>query len=559
MKPLTRTERGAIPWREIALRSGVRTILLALVAFVVMTGIAYASGDPIGAATGGIDTVAAQTAGEPTLSEVAGAVGHLSVSTNIFFVTVGMMLIFFMQAGFMLVEVGFTRSKNAAHVAMTNFVIFAIGALAYWAFGFALQFGSLGPIAAFGGATGVLDGAPLTLFHQAVAGTKGFFLGSLGDGTFDVGAFAFFLFQMAFMDTAATIVTGAMAERWKFSAFIPFGIFMAVFTYPLYGMWIWGGGWLAQLGANFGLGNGAIDFAGSSAVHMIGGFSALAGALVLGPRIGKFNADGTPNAIPGHHIPMALMGTIILVFGWMAFNGMSTLSVGDLRFPVIIANTLLAGMAGTFSAMFLVWKLWGHPDPSMTANGMLAGLVAITAGCAFVTPVSSIIIGAVAGVLVVVSVGFWERIVKVDDPVGAISVHGINGLWGMLALGLFADGTYGAGFNGVESAVTGLFYGGGGQFLAQLTAVAVCASWAFVTMYVFFRIQDRVQGIRSSAVDEINGLDTGEMGALAYPDFTGNGPLGAGSFAEALELTVTDAATRLPADVPATAPLPATT
>ncbi len=525
--------KGRTAWVRFLAKAAVRTVLLTLAALMLMVGVAWAAGDPIGSETGTIASIPAATAGEPTLEEVGAAVGHLSVSTNIFFVTVGMMLIFFMQAGFMLVETGFTRSKNAAHVAMTNFVIFAVGALAYWAIGFGLQFGSFGPIGLLGGATGVLDGDAFTLFGQALAGTKGFFLGSLGDGTLDVGAFAFFLFQMVFMDTAATIVTGGMAERWKFSAFVPFGVYMAVFTYPLYGMWIWGGGWLAQLGVNFGLGNGAVDFAGSSAVHAVGGFSALAGALVIGPRIGKFKADGTPVAIPGHHIPMAILGTIILVFGWMGFNGMSTLSVGDLRFPIIIGNTMLAGAAGCLAAMFLVWKLWGHPDPSMTANGMLAGLVAITAPCAFVTPPAAILIGTVAGLLVVGSVIFWERVVKVDDPVGAVSVHGVNGLWGMLALGLFADGTYGAGWNGVEGAVTGLFYGNGGQFVAQLIACVVVAAWAFATMYVFFTIQAKTTGLRSSADDEIAGLDVTEMGAIAYPDFAGSGPMGAGSLTEA--------------------------
>jgi len=533
MKSRTKAACKQLTWREIAVRAGVRTLILTVLAVVLMTGIAYAAGDPTGAATGGIGDVTAATAGAPTLAEVAGDLGHLEIATNIFFVIIGVALIFFMQAGFMLVETGFCRGKNAAHVAMTNFVIFAIGALAYWAVGFALQFGSFGPIGLLGGAQGVLDGDAFKIAGQALAGTKGFFLGSLGDGTMDVGAFAFFLFQMVFMDTAATIVTGGMAERWKFSAFVPFGVYMAVFTYPLYGMWIWGGGWLAQLGVNFGLGHGAVDFAGSSVVHAVGGFSALAGAFVIGPRIGKFKADGTPVAIPGHHIPMAILGTIILVFGWMGFNGMSTLSAGDLRFPIIIANTMLAGAAGCLAAMFLVWKLWGHPDPSMTANGMLAGLVAITAPCAFVTPWAAVIIGLIAGLLVVGSVIFWERKMKIDDPVGAVSVHGINGVWGMLALGLFADGTYGAGWNLVDGGVTGLFYGDAGQFAAQLIASVVVAAWAFGTMYVFFKIQSKTTGLRSSEADEIAGLDATEMGVLAYPDFVGSGALGAGSYSEA--------------------------
>jgi Amt family ammonium transporter len=336
------------------------------------------------------------------------------------------------------------------------------------------------------------------------------------------------------MDTAATIVTGAMAERWSFSAFMPFGFFMGIIVYPLYGMWIWGGGFLAQLGVNAGLGHGALDFAGSSAVHAVGGWAALAGALVIGPRIGKFNKDGSPNAIPGHHIPMAIAGTIILVFGWMAFNGMSTLSAGDMRFTVIIVNTMLAGAAGCVSALMLVWRLWGKPDPSMAVNGMLAGLVAITAGCAYVNTVGAVIIGTLAGLLVVGSVIFWERVVKIDDPVGAVSVHGVNGLWGMIALGLFADGTYGDGFNGVAGNVTGLFYGGGfGQLGAQLIACAVVATWAFALHYLFFTFQKKTTGLRSSEADELAGLDATEMGALAYPDFAGSTALGGGSLTEA--------------------------
>jgi ammonium transporter, Amt family len=522
--------RGNLP--RIAKRAATRTAILAACAltFMLLAGWAAAAGpDPTGAATGGAADVTAAAAGAPTLQEVAQDLGHLKVGTNMFFVIVGVGLIFFMQAGFMLVETGFCRAKNAAHVAMTNFVIFAVGTLAYWAAGFALQFGGLSPLATLGG-TSVLDSA-LKVGGWSLLGLKGFFLQG---GTYDAAVYAFFLFQLVFMDTAATIVTGAMAERWKFSAFVPFGFYMALVTYPVYGMWVWGGGWLSQLGVNAGLGHGVLDFAGSSVVHAVGGFSALAGALVLGPRIGKFRADGTPVAIPGHHIPMAILGTIILVFGWMGFNGMSTLSAGDLRFSVIIVNTLIAGAAGCMAAMFLVWKLWGHPDPSMSANGMLAGLVAITAPCAFVSTTGAFIIGTIAGVLVVASVMFWERVVKVDDPVGAVSVHGVNGLWGMIALGLFADGTYGDGFNGVKGAVTGLFYGGGaGQLAAQTIAVVVCASWAFGTMWVFFKLQDKLMGIRSTPDDELAGLDATEMGAIAYPDFAGAGPLASGGITEA--------------------------
>jgi len=524
-------------WRAnmpgIVKKAAVRTLILSMLALVFMVGVAWATtgspvGDPTGAATGGIADVVAATPGAPTLTEVAQDLGHLKIGNNLFFIIVGVALIFFMQAGFMLVETGFCRAKNAAHVAMTNFVIFAVGGLAYWAAGFALQFGGVGGLGVLGGSTSVLDGV-LKIGDWGLMGTKGFFLGG---STYDVGVYAYFLFQLVFMDTAATIVTGGMAERWKFSAFLPFGAFMGIIVYPLYGMWVWGGGWLAQLGVQAGLGHGALDFAGSSVVHAVGGFAALAGAIVVGPRIGKFNKDGSANAIPGHHIPMAILGTIILVFGWMGFNGMSTLTAGDMRFTVIITNTILAGSAGCIAAMFLVWKLWGKPDPSMAVNGMLAGLVAITAPCAFVNTTGAVVIGAIAGLLVVGSVVFWERVCKVDDPVGAISVHGVNGLWGMIALGLFADGTYGDGFNGVAGAVSGLFYGGGaGQLFAQLIACVVVVAWAFGMHYIFFTIQKKTTGLRSSVEDELAGLDMTEMGVMAYPEFSLNaGP--AGSYVE---------------------------
>ncbi len=520
--------KGKMP--GILTKAAVRVAIMALVAFFALAMLAGADG--VGSNYGGINAVTAATAGAPTTEEIAADLGTTKTALNFFFIIMGVGLIFFMQAGFMLVETGFCRAKHAAHVAMTNFVIFAVGALAYWAVGFALQFGSMGGFFWAPGAEGLLTGEALAFGSSAFAGTKGFFLGSLGDGTLDAGVFAFFLFQMVFMDTAATIVTGGMAERWKFSAFLPFGAFMGMLVYPLFGMWMWGGGWLATLGANYGFGNGAVDFAGSSVVHAVGGFAALAGAIVLGPRIGKFKADGTPVALPGHNIPMAILGTIILVFGWFGFNGMSTLAATDLRFPVIIANTILAGSAGCLAAMFLVWRLWGKPDPSMAVNGMLAGLVAITAPCAFVTPWAAIVIGLIGGFLVVGSVVFIERVLKVDDPVGAASVHGVNGAWGMIALGLFADGSYGAGWNGVEGAVTGLFYGNAGQLGAQVIAVATVFVWSFGMHYVFFKIQDAVQGIRSTAEDEIAGLDPTEMGVLAYPDMVGSGPLGEGSLGE---------------------------
>src|SRR5207237_3318657 len=327
-------------------------------------------------------------------------------------------------------------------------------------------------------------------------GLKGFFLS--GDA-YDVGVYALFLFQMVFMDTAATIPTGAMAERWKFSSFVVFGFFMSMFAYPLFANWVWGGGWLAQLGANFGLGHGHVDFAGSSVVHLVGGAAALAGALVIGPRIGKYTKDGEPVAIPGHHIPMAIVGTFILAFGWFGFNPGSTLAGGDLRISVVAVNTMLAGAAGALSAMMYVWSRFGKPDPSMMANGMLAGLVAITAPCAFVTSISAVIIGLVAGVLVVWAALFVERTLKVDDPVGAVAVHGFNGAWGVLALGLFADGAYGDCWNGVPGTVRGLFYGDARQFVAQSIGTATCIVFTFTVFYAFFKLVDVLMGNRVTA------------------------------------------------------------
>ncbi len=496
----------------------LKTTLAALAVAVVITflfaGLALA-GDPTGTSTGGAGDVTAKVAGSPTTEEIAADLGHVKTSLNLFFVIFGGALVFFMQAGFAMVETGFCRSKNAVHVIMTNFVIFAIGMIAYWAVGFGLMFGGVGTLATLG-ATQPLDGLTEIVRGWGIFGHQGFFLSG---GSYDVVILGFFFFQMVFMDTTATIPTGAMAERWKFSAFVVYGFFIAAIVYPIFGNWVWGGGWLSALGRNVGLGHGAVDFAGSSVVHMVGGFAALAGALVLGPRVGKFAKDGSPRVILAHNLPLAILGVIILVFGWIGFNGASTLAATDMRFAVVIVNTFVASAAGCLAAMFLVWKRYGKPDPSMAANGMLAGLVAITAPCAFVDTIGAFFIGAIAGCIVVGAIVFVEGRLKVDDPVGAVSVHGICGLWGVLAVGLFADGSYGAGWNGVEGTVTGLLYGGGfGQLGAQAVTGAVAATWAFGTMYVFFKVQDRLQGIRVTRDEETIGLDVPEMGVAAYPD-----------------------------------------
>ena len=473
--------------------------------------------DPSGAATGTAKDVAVKDAANPTLPEVMEAVGHNKIAINMVWTLIAGFLVMFMQAGFAMVETGFTRAKNVAHTMGMNFMVYAIGMLGFWICGFALQMGGVGAVATLGGTPPLNHEFTIQLFGKTFGlfGLKGFFLS--GD-TYDVGVFALFLFQMVFMDTAATIPTGAMAERWKFSAFVVFAFFMSMFVYPLYANWVWGGGWLAALGSNFGLGHGHVDFAGSSVVHMVGGVAALAGAIVLGPRIGKFNKDGSANPIPGHSIPMAVVGTFILAFGWFGFNAGSTLAGSDFRIAVVATNTMLASAAGAFTAMMYVWLRYGKPDPSMLVNGMLAGLVAITAPCAFVNSVSAVIIGGLAGVLVVLAVFFIEQTLKIDDPVGAIAVHGVCGAFGVLSVGLFADGTYGDGLNGVPGAVRGLFYGEASQLAAQSVGVLTNIVFVFVSFYAFFKVVDVVIGNRVAAADEIEGLDVPEMGVLGYPD-----------------------------------------
>jgi Amt family ammonium transporter len=295
-----------------------------------------------------------------------------------------------------------------------------------------------------------------------------------------------------------------------------YGHFMSAFLYPLYGNWVWGGGWLASLGAA-GLGHGHVDFAGSSVVHMTGGVTALAGTLVLGPRIGKFRRDGTVAAMPGHNLPMTVLGTLILAFGWFGFNAGSTLSASDPRIALIAVNTMLASTAGAVAALLLVWHLLRKPDLGMACNGLIGGLVAITASCAFVSPPAAVLIGVVAGLLVVWLVIKLERRFGIDDPVGAISVHGACGAWGALALGLMADGSSGAGWNGVAGPVRGLLFGDSGQLLAQLIGVVTNLVFVFAASFGFFKLVGRLIGNRVPADVEWAGLDAQEMGSDAYP------------------------------------------
>ncbi len=463
----------------------------------------------------------------------------LTVNTNILWVLMAGFLVFFMQAGFALVEMGFTRAKNVAHTMMMNMMVFCIGAIGYWICGFAFQFGAVNytyPATAISATQASPEWAfsPITLgawgdalstglrFGEqwGILGLSGFFLNGVQLSA--AGIFTFFLFQMVFMDTAATIPTGSGAERTRFLGFVFMSLWVSMFIYPLVGNWVWGGGWLANLGRTLGLGNGAADFAGSGVVHTTGGAIGLALAVVIGPRIGRYNDDGSPNAIPGHNIPMGILGTIILFFGWFGFNPGSALGIQGVFINLVAVaaiNTLLAGAAGGLSAMTFMW-LFGpvkKPDPSMSVNGVLAGLVAVTAPCAFIDSWAAVIIGLVAGVLVCLATDWLER-AKIDDPVGAVPVHFVNGIWGTLAVGLFAKGNPDtAAWNGIDTAVTGLFYGGGfGQLMAQAIEVASIALVVFVLSFVVFRVLHGFGLLRSEPSAEIIGLDVPEMGARGY-------------------------------------------
>jgi Amt family ammonium transporter len=462
-------------------------------------------------------------AAAPKIEDVAAATATNATSINYVWVLLCGFLVMFMQAGFAMVETGFTRAKNASHTITMNFMVYGIAMLAYWAVGFAIQAGGVGALGTLGGYDKLASEFAINIGGKdyGLFGHTGFFLSGVA---YSAPVFTYFLFQMVFMDTTATIPTGTLAERWKFSNFVIFTIFIGAFIYPVYGNWVWGGGWLSQLGKNLGLGHGHVDFAGSSVVHMTGGVMAVVTGKLLGARRGKYNADGSANVIQGHNIPMALIGTFILCFGWFGFNAGSTLAGGDSRIGVIAANTMLAGAAGSVSAMIYMLMKSGKPDPSMLANGALAGLVAITAPCAFVTAPSAVAIGAIAGVIVCWSVFFVDLKVKIDDPVGAISVHGVNGLWGILALGIFADGTYGGGTNGVDGNVTGLLYGDAGQLIAQSIGGITNIVAVSAMTYVAWKISALVtKGARVSTAVEEMGLDIPEMGALAYPDTTNIG------------------------------------
>jgi Amt family ammonium transporter len=412
---------------------------------------------------------------DPTPMTNKEAIDLVQTHANYLWTLVAAALVFFMQAGFAMVEAGFTRAKNAVNILMKNLMDFSMGSLAFWAIGFGLMFG---------------------VSSTGWFGTSGFFLSDFSvDG--DPWVLAFWMFQVVFAATAATIVSGAMAERTKFVGYLTYSALVSAIIYPIFGSWAWGSlfngsGWLEGLGF--------IDFAGSTVVHSVGGWAALAGAIVLGPRMGKYTKEGSIKPILGHNMPLAALGVFILWLGWFGFNPGST-TTADASIAMIFVNTNLAAAAGAVIAMATSWLKFGKSEVGMSLNGALAGLVGITAGCANVTPSSAIIIGAVAGVLVVFSVLFFDKI-KIDDPVGAISVHGVCGAWGTLGAGLFNIGGTSAGIIGV-----------------QLLGIAACFLWTFPTAFLMFKLIDKTVGLRVSPEEELEGLDIIEHGGNAYPDF----------------------------------------
>jgi Amt family ammonium transporter len=463
------------------------------------------------------DDYTKQAAAEPLAVKLADNVGHNRVAINFMWTLITGFLVMFMQAGFALVETGLCRAKNASHTMAMNFMIYPMGMLGFYLCGFAFMFGGIGALGTMGGYAGLNHELGVTLGGHffGLLGGKGFLLQGAG---YDTAAFALFLFQMVFMDTTATIPTGGAAERWKFSAFMIYGCFIGTVMYPVFGNWVWGGGWLATLGTNFGLGHGHVDFAGSSVVHMQGGVIALIFCWLIGPRHGKYDKEGKlVHPILPHNIPFVMLGTFILAFGWFGFNPGSTLAGTDLRISVVAVNTMLASATAALSTtLYMWWFKTKKPDPSMMCNGMLAGLVAITAPCAFVSAGGASIIGIISGVLVVEAVFFFDKH-RIDDAVGAISVHGVNGAWGCLSIGLFADGTYGDGWNGVPGTVTGLFYGGGmGQFWAELIGVVTCFVVLSILSIIVYYIAEKIVGNRVSLDVEIEGLDIPEMGVPGY-------------------------------------------
>ncbi len=452
-----------------------RSVIIALM--VVILGVAFFGMPAIvrAADAGGADTLAADP----------------NAPVNMAWTLIAGFLVFFMQLGFAFLGSGLIRRKNNVNYWTKSFMDFCIASLGFWAFGFALMFGGS---AAFSG----LESG------NSFLGYSGFFLSGQA---YDVSTIMFWFFQMVFAATAATIVAGAVAERMKITAYLAYSFILGAIIYPIYGHWVWGGGWLSSL--TIGGATGVVDFAGSGVVHMVGGLTALIAAAMVGPRIGKFNADGTPNLIKGHNTPYVVIGTFILFFGWFGFNAGSTLAATELRISVITVNTFLAAATGAVVALYWKFATTGKADIIAACNGALAGLVAITAPCAFVPPWAAVAIGAIAVPFLFGTAHIVEKVLKVDDVVGAVPVHFGAGVWGILSVGIFADGTYG---------VSGLIDGGAwGQLVLQLIDIGALIAWVAPTAFILFWVIKKTMGLRASRKEELEGLDVPEHGIEAYP------------------------------------------
>jgi Amt family ammonium transporter len=433
----------------------------------------------------GMIPAGAAWAADPTGAESADPILD---AVNFTWTLVAAFLVFFMQAGFALLEAGSTRARNTGSIFMKNLMDFCMCGLAFWAFGFALMFGGSELT------SGLEDG-------NDFFGFSGFFLSG---GANDVHTMELWFFQMVFAATAATIVSGAMAERTRLDAYMAYSFLISAVIYPIYGHWVWGGGWLATLD----LGAGARDFAGSGVVHAVGGVAALVGALMVGARKGKFDEAGNARSLPGHNMGYVVIGTMILMFGWFGFNPGSTLAATDLRISVIATNTFLAGIAGAVVAYYIALVKTGKADIGVTCSGLIGGLVAITAPCAYVDTWAAVLIGGIAGALVIYVAAYLERRFHLDDPVWAVACHGGAGLWGLLSVGIFANGVYGD--------VGGLISGDGEQIVAQLISIVVVVSWTALASFVVFKFIDRTIGLRVSDADEDSGLDASEFAQPGY-------------------------------------------
>ncbi len=469
---------GVVPPMELSLRNTWARRLFTLALMLIMVAVAFLGVPALmrAADPGGSDTLAANP----------------NMAVNMAWTLVAGFLVWFMQLGFAFLGAGLIRSKNQVNYWTKSFMDFCISSLGFWAFGFALMFGgsALFP--------GLEEG-------NAFIGYSGFFLTGQA---YDVSTAMLWFFQMVFAATAATIVAGAVAERMKITAYLAYSFIIGAIIYPIYGKWVWGGGWLSTLTIMDTV--GVRDFAGSGVVHMVGGLAALIGAAMVGPRIGKFNADGTPNAIKGHNLPFVVVGTFILFFGWFGFNPGSTLAATDLRISVIAVNTFLAGVAGAIVALYWTFAKTGKMDIIMACNGALVGLVGITAPCAYVAPWAAVVIGGISVVFMMFMSYLVERVFKVDDAVGAVPVHLAGGIWGLLAVGIFADGSYGG--------VSGLIDGNVGQLILQLVDIGACIAWVAPTAFLTFWLIKKTIGLRASRKEELEGLDVPEHGIAAYPE-----------------------------------------